>query len=146
MKLPMFQRRRMLGRLALPVMAALAVGLTGCAASGPSPAKDREVLLQRAQEFWKSVQDNDGVTSWKYEELSKKPGWTLQAYLKREGILYEAVQVQDILSLEGDRAVVNVKVTYSVPLLRMSNQEVVLKDEWVRLDGLWYHADRKSIL
>ena len=145
MKLPMFQRRRVLSYLAAPAIAALAAGLVGCA-SGPSPAKDREVLLQRAQEFWKSVQDNDPVTSWKYEELSKKPGWTLQAYLKREGILYEAVQVQDVLSLDGDRAVVNVKVTYSVPLLRMNSQEVVLKDEWVRLDGVWYHADRKSIL
>ena len=70
----------------------------------------------------------------------------MQAYLKREGILYEAVQVQDVLSLDGDRAVVNVKVTYSVPLLRMNSQEAVLKDEWVRLDGVWYHADRKSIL
>ncbi len=145
MKLPMFQRRRVLSYLAAPAIAVLAAGLVGCA-SGPSPAKDREVLLQRAQEFWKSVQDNDAVTSWKYEELSKKPGWTLQAYLKREGILYEAVQVQDVLSLEGDRAVVNVKLTYSVPLLRMNSQEAVLKDEWVRLDGVWYHADRKSIL
>lgn len=145
MKLPMFQRRRLLGYLTAPAVAVLVAGLVGCA-SGPSPTSDREVVLQRAQEFWKSVQDNDAVTSWKYEELSKKPGWTLQAYLKREGILYEAVQVQDVLSLDGDRAVVNVKVTYSVPLLRMNSQEVVLKDEWVRLDGVWYHADRKSIL
>ena len=145
MKLPMFERRRLLGYLAAPVMAVLAAGLVGCA-SGPSPTSDREVVLRRAQEFWKSVQENDAVTSWKYEELSKKPGWTLQAYLKREGILYEAVQVQDVLSLDGDRAVVNVKLIYSVPLLRMNSQEVVLKDEWVRLDGMWYHADRKSIL
>lgn len=141
MRLPMFQRRRLLSYLAVPAVA----GLVGCA-SGPSPASDRQVLLQRATAFWKSVQDNDPVTSWNYEELSKKPGWTLQAYLKREGILYEAVQVQDVLSLDGDRAVVNVKVTYSVPLLRMNSQEVVLKDEWVRLDGVWYHAERKSIL
>lgn len=145
MKLPMFQRRRLLGYLAAPAVAVLAAGLVGCA-SGSSPASGRQALLQRATAFWKSVQDNDPVTSWNYEELSKKPGWTLQAYLKREGILYEAVQVQDVLSLDGDRAVVNVKVIYSVPLLRMNSQEVVLKDEWVRLDGVWYHADRKSIL
>jgi hypothetical protein len=141
----MFQRRRVLSYLAAPAIAVLAAGLVGCA-SGPSPAKDREVLLQRAQEFWKSVQDNDPVTSWKYEELSKKPGWTLQAYLKREGILYQAVRVLEVRSLEGDRAVVDVKVTYSIPLIRMMDQEVVLKDEWVRVDGLWYHAERKGIL
>ena len=145
MMLPMFQRRRALAQLAAPVVAALAAGLVGCA-SVASPAQDREVLLQRAAAFWKTVQDNDPVASWGYEELSKKPGWTLQAYLKREGILYESAQVLEVRSLEGDRAVVDVKITYSVPLLRMNNQEVLLQDEWVRLDGLWYHADRKSLL
>jgi hypothetical protein len=145
MKKNAFERRRVLGLLAAPVAVSLVAALSGCA-SGPSPARDRAVLLQRAQEFWKSVQDNDPVTSWKYEELSKKPGWTLQAYLKREGIVYDAVEVQDVLSLEGDKALVNVKIKYSVPILRMNNQEAVLKDEWVRIEGVWYHADRKNIL
>lgn len=145
MKKNAFERRRVLGLMAAPLAISLAAMLSGCA-GGPSPARDREALLLRAKEFWKSVQDNDPVTSWKYEELSKKPGWTLQAYLKREGIVYDAVEVQDVLSLEGDKALVNVKVTFSVPLLRMNNQQVVLKDEWVRIDGLWYHAERKSIL
>ena len=138
-------RRRVLGYLVAPVAVALVAGLVGCAGL-PAGGSDKDVLLQRAGAYWKSVQENDAVTSWAYEELSKKPGWTLQAYLKREGILYDSVQVQDVQSLEGDRAVVNVKVTFSVPLLRMNNQEVTLKDEWVRVDGLWYHADRKSIL
>lgn len=145
MKLPMFQRRRVIGYFAAPVVAVLTAGLVGCA-GGPSPASDREVLLQRATAFWKSVQDNDPVTSWSYEELSKKPGWTLQAYLKREGILYQTVQVLEVRSLEGDKAVVDVKVTYSIPVLRMMDQEVVLKDEWVRVEGLWYHAERRGIL
>lgn len=145
MKELMFQRRRMLARVALPAAAVLVLGLAGCAAT-PTPANDRELVRTRAVEFWKSVYENDLVTSWKYEEVSKKPGWTLQAYLKRDGLTYEAVEVQDVSSLEGDRAIVNVKVTYSIPLVRIYKQEVVLKDEWVRLDGQWLHADRKSIL
>lgn len=145
MKQDVFKRRRLLGLLAAPAMAAAVAALTACAGGG-SLTNDREALLQRAKEFWRLVQENDSVASWKYEELSKKPGWTLQAYIKREGIVYDSAQVQDILWLEAGRAVVNVKVTYSVPLLRMNNQEVVLKDEWVKLDGVWYHADRKSAL
>jgi len=70
----------------------------------------------------------------------------LQAYAKREGVVYEDVQVQNVRSIEGDRAVVDVKIIYSVPVLRMTGQELVLRDEWVRLQGQWYHADRKSIL
>lgn len=145
MKLPQFERRRVLGRLAVPVVTALAMGLTGCAIT-PSPAQEREVLLQRATVFWQAMQENDIATAWAHEELSKKPGWTLQAYAKREGLVYEKVQVQDVRSIEGDRAVVDVKVTYSVPVLRMTGQELVLRDEWVRLQGQWYHADRKSLL
>ncbi len=145
MMLSVFSRRRMFGRLAMPVVVVLAAGLVGCA-STPAPENEREVLLQRTGAYWKTVVAGDPVASWSYEEVSKKPGWTLQAYLKREGILYEAVQVLDVRSLEGDRAVVNVKITYSVPLLRMNSQEVLLQDEWVRLEGLWYHADRKSLL
>ena len=145
MMLPVFSRRHMFGRLAMPVVVVLAAGLVGCA-STPAPENEREVLLQRTGAYWKTVVAGDPVASWSYEEVSKKPGWTLQAYLKREGILYEAVQVLEVRSLEGDRAVVDVKVTYSVPLLRMNNQQLVLQDEWVRLEGMWYHADRKSLL
>lgn len=143
--LPVFSRRRIFGALATPALAVLGAGLVGCA-STPTPENEREALLQRAGAYWKTVLDNDPVASWNYEELSKKPGWTLQAYMKREGILYEAARVLDVRSLEGDRAVVDVKIVYSVPLLRMSSQEVLLQDEWVQLEGLWYHADRKSIL
>lgn len=138
-------RRQLLSRLALPLVCGVAVALVGCA-SAPTPESDREVLLQRATSFWKTVQANDPVASWKFEELSKKPGWTLQAYMKREGISYDSAQVLDVRSVEGDRAIVNVKVMYSVPLLRMNSQEVTLQDEWVRLDGLWYHANLKNIL
>lgn len=145
MKMPQFERRRVLGRLAVPVVTALVMGLTGCA-STPSPAQERDVLLQRATIFWKAMLENDVATAWNYEELSKKPGWTLQAYAKREGVVYDDVKVRDVLSIEGDRAMVEVKVTYSVPVLRLSAQELVLRDEWVRLQGQWYHADRKSIL
>lgn len=145
MMLTVFRRRRVLSSFAIPVVAALVAGLVGCA-STPTPENEREALLQRAGAYWKTALEADPTAAWPYEELSKKPGWTLQAYMKREGILYEAAQVLNVRSLEGDRAVVDVKIVYSVPLLRMSSQEVLLQDEWVRLEGLWYHADKKSIL
>lgn len=141
MKPQPLHRRRLLQALLLPAAAALA----GCATTA-SPEADRAALLQRARAFWQVVQANDGPAAWTYEELSKKPGWTLQAYLKREGITYNDAQVQDVVSLDGDKAVVAVKINYSIPLLRMNDQNVLLQDEWVRIDGQWYHADRRSIL
>lgn len=122
-----------------------AATLNGCTGL-TSLQNENEALLQRAKEFWKAVQANDLETAWKYEELSKKPAWTLQAYVQRGGVIYEAVQVLEVRSMEADRAQIDVKISYSLPLLRMNKKEVVLKDEWVRLDGHWYHADRKGLL
>ena len=70
MILPLITRRRIFGCFATPVVAALTVGLVGCA-STPAPENEREALLQRAGAFWKTVQDGDSVASWKYEEVSK---------------------------------------------------------------------------
>lgn len=143
-----FHRRRFLGQIAVcSVAAPLLVVATGCASVPSSPTADREALLLRARAFWKAMQENDGVTSWNYEELSQKPGWTLQSYLKRGGgVVYDEVKVLDVVSLNGDKATVDMQITYSLPQLRMNNQEALLRDEWVRLDGVWYHADRPSIL
>lgn len=144
-----FRRRRFLSQLAVYSVAvpAVALAVAGCANAPAAQTSDEEGLLLRANTFWKAIQENDGVTSWNYEELSQKPGWTLQAYLKRGGgVVYDEVKVLGIASLNSDKATVNVQITYSLPQLRMNNQEALLRDEWVRLDGVWYHADRPSIL
>lgn len=144
-----FHRRRFLGHLAVYGVAvpSMALALTGCASGPAAQASDEEALLLRANTFWKAIQENDGVASWNYEELSQKPGWTLQAYLKRGGgVVYDEIKVLGVASLNGDKATVNVQITYSLPQLRMNNQAALFGDEWVRLDGVWYHADRPSIL
>lgn len=144
---PDVRRRTLMTRAATGVLAALAAAsLAGCATTAPGGGASQEALLQRATEFWKANQANDGVTAWKYEELSLKPGWTLQGYLKRDGITYDDAKVVGVRSIEGAKAVVDVQIVYSVPLLRMRNKSVLLQDEWVLVEGVWYHADRKSIL
>ena len=139
----LLHRRRLLCR-SVTVASLLALGLMGCA-SGPSQSgKTQEVLLQRATAYWKAMKDNDRVTAWGYEELSKKTEWTLQAYIKRGGIVYDEVQVLSAGATEGDRAKVNVKMIYSVPAVRLNNIKIERQDEWVWIDGQWYHADRPA--
>lgn len=143
MTLPAMPRRRLLQTVLLPVAAPL-LALGGCA-TAPNSAADREALLARAREFWKAVQADDMVTAWKYEQISKNPKATLQNYLKRDGgILYETVDVADVLSIDGDQAFVDVKTTYSVPIIRATGVKGVLRDPWVRLEGQWYHAPKIS--
>ena len=139
----LLHRRRLL-RHAVAVASLLALGLTGCATVSPQSGKTPEALLQRATAYWSAMKDNDRVTAWGYEELSKNPDWTLQAYLKRGGLVYEEVQVLGGVAIEGDRAKVRVKMAYSVPAVRVKGMQTERQDEWVWIAGQWYHADRPA--
>lgn len=136
------ERRRMLGWVGVPMMQAL---MSGCASVG-SAGNDHAVLLQRSQAYWGALRTNDGISAWSYEDVSKDPGWTLQNYLQRGGVTYDSVDVRGVKQVEGDHALVDVTVHYSVPLLRMKKQKAELQDEWRRIDGQWYHVLNKGSL
>ncbi|MGP1691083.1 MAG: hypothetical protein ACTS6O_01125 [Giesbergeria sp.] len=143
-------RRRWMFRFCAPVVLALAA--TGCATgtgstSGASQSQgdsSKAALLKRSQAYWDAVQKNDRVTAWSFEEVSKDPNWTLEAYLKRGGIVFDAVEVRDVKSIEGDKALVDVWVRYSIPLLRMKTREGIAPDEWRLIDGVWSHVLKNS--
>lgn len=137
-------RRLLLARLVAPALLAL---LAGCATgSGAPSAGGNADLTQRAQAYWKLVQANDRVAAWAYEAASKDQSTTLEGYLKRGGIVYDAVEVRGVRSLEGDDAVVDVWMRYGMPMLRLKNQEAVTQDQWRRIDGVWHHVLRKSVM
>lgn len=138
-------RRRLVAVLAAPAVLGL---LVGCAATGGGSASsdDQAELLKRAKAYWALIQKNDRVGAWAYEELSKDPNATLEAYLKRGGIVFDAAEVRGVKTVEGDRAVLNVWLRYSLPLLRVRKQETVAEDEWRRKDGVWHHVQRRSMM
>lgn len=139
-------RRHLVATLVAP---AVLLALGGCAAAGGAAVSgdgDQAALLKRAQAYWALIRSNDRVGAWAYEELSKDSSATLEAYLKRGGITYEAVEVRGAPSIDGDRATVNVWMRYSLPLLRVKKQEVTVEDEWRRIDGVWHHVQRRSVM
>lgn len=139
--------RRHLGVvLAAPALLGL---LWGCAGTGGAPlsaANGQAELLKRAQTYWSLIQKNDRIGAWAYEELSKDPNATLEGYLKRGGIVFDAVEVRGVKMIEGDRAVVNIWMRYSLPLLRVRKQETTAEDEWRLKDGAWHHVQRRSAM
>ncbi len=133
----------------------LAMGLLGCAglsANGADPASTKsdkagasqEALLKRAQAFWDLVRVNDNVGAWAYEAQSKDPAWSLETYLKKGGITYSSVKILGVKSMEGDEAQLDVQMTYSLPLLRVRDQDLRTVDQWKLIDGVWYHSPPKS--
>ncbi|BEP95137.1 hypothetical protein GmRootA79_35210 [Acidovorax sp. A79] len=139
-------RRHFVVTLAAPAVLAV---LVGCAATGGavvSAEDDQAALLARSKAYWTLIQKNDRVGAWAYETLSKDPSATLEGYLKRGGIAFDAVEVRGVRSIDGDRATVSVWMRYSLPLLRVKKQEVVVDDEWRRIDGAWHHVQRRSAM
>ena len=142
-------RRRWMRNLGASILVAMA---TGCAtgiggaagAAHPAAGSDKAALVERATAYWALVQKNDSVAAWKFEELSKDPAWTLEAYLKRGGVVYDAVEVREVTEMADDRAKVAVWMRYAVPLLRLKAQEAVAQDEWRLVYGQWFHA-RKAL-
>lgn len=103
-------------------------------------------VLERAKAYWATVLANELTESWRYEEMSKDPRWTLQNYLKRSQITYDTLEVLRVVSETDTDAVVEVKVRYSVPTLKIKAMEAVMRDDWKKIDGQWYHALPKNSL
>lgn len=138
-------RRQCLVNLAAPVAL---FAIAGCAAQGRaiSPEADKAALLERARAYWGLVQRNDNIAAWAYEAASKDPGASLEEYLKRGGVTFDALEVRDVRRIDGDRAVVDLWIRYSLPLLRVKRMEATVEDEWQRIDGVWHHILRRSVM
>jgi hypothetical protein len=130
-------RRRLIQFMVMPLALA---ALGGCASGPLSKAARTAALLERAKAYWSAVQANDNITAWNYENVSKDPTWTLQSYLQRGGIVYNAVEVIGVQQLEDELAVVNVSMEYSVPMVRLRNQHSKVNDRWRLIDGQWFHV------
>ena len=118
-------------------------GLTGCAVPKVLPRSsqsDTSVLLARAKTYWTLSQANDQVATWPFEDVSLDSRWTMQSYLQRGAASYDAVDVKDTATIDGEAAEVDVDITFSLPALKIKKHKMAIKDRWRLINGQWYHV------
>lgn len=114
--------------------------LASCATPGAQRERDISALEQRVTAFWQARQAGDVISAYEFEEVKATGEVTLQQYVRRGGgLIYHNVDVENVEIVDDSKAVAALKMEYSIPALpKRINTEV--KDNWVKIDGKWYHA------
>ena len=118
--------------------------LSSCA--GFHVKSPEEKLLPRAEEFWAARVAGDSITCYKLEEVSKTGKQPVSAYVRSHGgLVYKSAEITET-DINGEKAIVKVKLSYVIPALgsrNAFNMETV--DSWKLIDGEWYHHQKNSL-
>ena len=101
-------------------------------------------LDDRARAYWEARVNGDLVTTFDYEAVNVKGVVSLSQYVRsRSRIVYKRAKVLNTEVVGKDRAVANLVVEAVVPGLPGTFTSE-FEDEWVFIDGLWYHGGDRS--
>lgn len=117
--------------------------------SNQQPAQPDAVLTtlkDRATAYWQARVTGDLVTTYEYEADNVTGALSLSQYVRKKGgIIYKRAKVLTTEVVGKNKAVAHLIVEAVVPgLPGILKSE--FKDEWVFIDGLWYHSsDRYKV-
>ncbi len=115
--------------------------LAGCASLG---ASREEALRRRVTAFWDARLAGDLVTQYDYEAASRTGKTTLQKYVSSKGgIRYLSYRIEAIRFPEPGRAEVDLVLKYLVPPVITKPVEARITQNWVLIDGQWYHQEKR---
>lgn len=117
--------------------------LGGCAAVSVQ-VPDEQRLLERARAYWAAREAGDAIAAYGYESASVTGEQSLQAYVRRQGLLVRKAEVVGANLGDDGRATVRVVVEYVIPVAGFGSQiqRAEFDDRWVVLDGRWFHEWR----
>lgn len=122
--------------------------LSGCVTKEAiKDISDEEALRQRIMAYWNHKVKQEFEKSYEYEDPLFRKKMTIVKYIKgfntaRAG--WSGASIEG-LKIEGDSAIVDMKVRVKIVASSSGNieQDVALKEKWVKVDGLWYHVPQK---
>ncbi len=108
---------------------------------------EEEILRQRIMAYWEFKIRQAFDKSYDFEDPLFRKKMTLVNYIKgfntaRAG--WSGASIEG-LKIEGDSAIVDMKVKVRIfaSPSKPIEQDVALKEKWVKVDGLWYHVPQK---
>lgn len=100
-----------------------------------------EPLEERVQRYWTARSINDLHTLYSLESAARPGGWlTPDKYKQLGGLPVREIKVMET-KVEGDKAKVTLQGQVAVGTLGWMPQ--TLTEEWVLIEGEWYHQTRQ---
>ncbi len=141
--------RRCIKRLGLCITAIFLLTIfSGCVTKeARKDVSDEEVLKERVMAYWQHKVRQEFDKSYGYEDPLFRKKISIVNYIKgfntaRAG--WSGASIEG-LKIEGDSAIVDMKVRVKITVSSSGNieQDVALKERWVKVDGLWYHVPQR---
>jgi hypothetical protein len=109
---------------------------------------DEEVLRERVIAYWNHKIREEFDKSYEYEYPLYRKQVSLVKYIKgfkTDVIRWKAVNVKDI-NINDDEAIVGmyINIDVKVPGIRRIERDSLVKEKWVRVEGIWYHVPERA--
>ncbi|MEJ2697028.1 MAG: hypothetical protein P8013_10305 [Candidatus Sulfobium sp.] len=124
---------------------------SGCATKGAvKKVSDEEALRERVVAYWGFRSRGEYDRSYIFESPLYREKISLVNYIKRSGnpmVKYRDFEVVKIDKEDEDHAEVRVKVNgeYKIPGAKPFVHDMFVNEQWVRLEGQWYHVFEQFI-
>ncbi|MGD1076280.1 MAG: hypothetical protein ABR903_09450 [Thermodesulfovibrionales bacterium] len=122
---------------------------SGCATKEAiKGVSDEEALRERVMAYWNHKTKEEFDKSYGYEDPLFRKRVSMVQYIKSfntERAVWTDAATEN-LKMEGESAIVDMKVKVKIFVTPSKNieQDVLFKEKWVKVDGMWYHVPQKS--
>jgi len=117
---------------------------SGCATKEAVKVSDEEVLKERVMAYWNLKMHEEFDKSYQYELPLYRKNVTMVSYIKgfnTRVVKWLGASIDNV-KRQDDTAMIdlNVKVKVNVPGLKDPGHDSLIKEKWVKVEGIWYHV------
>lgn len=109
---------------------------------------EEAALRERVMAYWGYKIKQEFDKSYEYEDPFYRKTVNLVKYIKgfRTDVLrWKAAEIRE-MDIKGDKAVIKMglKIDVKVPGVKRLERDSLITEEWVRVEGIWYHVPERA--